>query len=276
MGLKQTITHEAVTGFKFGKPIRGLPKFYAHVYYVDGLLIDTGHIKVGDAVRSTLQDWNVQQMYLTHHHEDHTGNIEALQQQFTCPVYASALCSTMMKQPPRISFAQKLTWGDRPAYLDIIPKEGTIETDRFQFQIIPIPGHAPDMVALYEPNQKWLFSADLYINSFIGYFLREESIVDQIDSIQRILELDFGPLFCGHNPQLTGGREKLAKKLTYLTDFYTRISEWAAAGHSEKQIFKKMELKEFRSIKFLSGGDLSKMNMVRSAVRDYRQQTQAV
>lgn len=85
-----------------------------------------------------------------------------------------------MKNPPPISFAQKRVWGTRPAFSDLIPKDDQLETPDQKFTLTPISRHAKDMVALYEPEKKWLFSADLYVNSYIGYYLRDESIVQQI------------------------------------------------------------------------------------------------
>ena len=138
----------------------------------------------------------------------------------------------MMKAPPKLSFIQKITWGDRPAQEDLIPINGSLETKRFRFDIIPIPGHAADMVALYEPNRRWLFSADLYLNSYIDYFLTDESIADQIASTKKILALDFKELFCSHKPQLTNGKQQLTKKLNFLESFYHEVSLLYDKGYS--------------------------------------------
>ena len=125
------------------------------------------------------------------------------------------------------------------------------------------------MLALYEPNKRWLFSADLYINSRIGYYITTESIKEQIESINRILELDFDVMFCSHNPQLTNGKVKLKEKLDFLEDFVKDVMRLSDKGHQPKEIFKLLKLKELKTIKFLSSGELSKMNMVKSVLRDY-------
>lgn len=261
-------SQDEVLVHKFGSSLYGEPKLFSHVYYVDGLLIDTGHIRMSDDIFATVKDLNVRQILITHYHEDHSGNIARLQSHFQCPVYASQLCCEIMKNPPPISFGQKWSWGDRPAYFDLIPIADSIKTPKYNFQIIPIPGHAIDMVALYEPSKAWLFSADLYVNSFIGYFLEDESMLQQIYSIRKILGLDFELMFCGHNPQFNEPKKKLKKKLDFLEGFYQQVSELHQEGRSGKEIFKKMKLKEYRFIKFMSKGMLSKMNMVNAVLRD--------
>ena len=125
------------------------------------------------------------------------------------------------------------------------------------------------MVALYEPEKKWLFSADLYINSRISYFLKNESIRQQIQSIRKVLELDFDVMFCGHNPQLTKAKVKLGEKLNYLEGFVSKVSRFHGQGNSAKEILRCMNQKELTFLKVLSGGELSKINMVRSVIRDY-------
>ncbi len=260
---------EDVRFFRYGYSPFGRPSLFVYIYFVDGLLIDSGQIRAQKTILNSLSELDVKQLFITHHHEDHSGNIPALKEQFDCPVFAPELCCELMKNPPGLSFAQHAVWGDRPAYHDLKPVSNALTTDNYTFQIIPIPGHADDMAALYEPTQKWLFSADLYINSYIGYFMKEESIEKQIQSIKKILDLDFEVMFCSHNPRLKDGREKLEKKLSYLQGFYQTVISWYQKGYSPKEIYKAMKLNEHGYIHLLSHGQLSKMNMVKSAVRDF-------
>jgi glyoxylase-like metal-dependent hydrolase (beta-lactamase superfamily II) len=231
-------------------------------------LIDTGQRHARKQILADTKDLKVDQIFVTHHHEDHSGNIAQLQAQYRCEVYGSKACSEMMKNPPKISLAQKLTWGSRPAFGSIVPLENELKTPKYTFQIVPIPGHASDMVALYEPSKKWLFSADLYINSYISYFLENESIADQIDSIRRVMNLDFDVMFCSHKPKLENPKDSLAKKLDFLSSTFDAVGDLHARGHSAKSIFKLLKLKEDHVVKTLSSGLLSKLNMVKSIIRD--------
>ena len=255
-------------GFQFGKHRLGLTKLSVYLYFVDGLLIDTGQSLMRKQILEVTQQLPVEQIFITHHHEDHTGNIAAIKTQHPVEVLASPLCCELMKAPPPISFAQKITWGNRPPQPDLTPIENTLKTNHFSFQLIPIPGHATDMLALYEPNRKWLFSADLFISSYIDYFLESESMATQIASIKKVLALDFNEMFCNHKPLMENGREKLTKKLLFLENFFQKVAEWHGKGYSPEAIFKAMKLKENWAVRMLSGGTLSKLNMVRSVIRD--------
>ncbi|GGD49115.1 MBL fold metallo-hydrolase [Muriicola marianensis] len=268
MVVTDSFTHDGVLGLRFGYSIPGMPTLFVYQYFVDGLLIDTGQRKAQKRILQANENLEVEQLFITHFHEDHSGNIKALQELHGCEAYASTETCRIMKDPPRISFVQQWLWGKREACATLVPVEGVIKTSGHTFELIPIPGHAPDMVALYEPDKKWLFSADLFVNTYIGYFLPDESVWQQMESIKKVLQLDFNILFCSHKPQLTEGREALQKKLDFLSTFFEQVAAQHARGYSEKEIFKNLGLKENRMVKWLSGKHLSKMNMVRSVIRD--------
>lgn len=255
-----------VTGIRMGNGLVGKPWLYVYVYFVDGLLIDSGQPNARKQLLAETKNLPLDQVFITHHHEDHNGNIDALRDQHSCPVYAPSLCCEMMKAPPSTSLIQKLTWGVRGPSLSLTPCDNEILTKNHRFRIIPIPGHAADMVALYEPNEGWLFSADLYINSYIGYYLKGESIAEQIKSIKKVLKLDFDALFCSHNPKPENGKKYLSEKLEFLESFYSGVAALHKNGLSGKEIMKVLELKENRLLNLLSMGKLSKLNMVNSVI----------
>lgn len=271
MTISHSFRHEDVLGFKFGYQPIGKPRLFAHIYFVDGLLIDTGQSHMRTHIQAETSQLEVEQVFITHHHEDHTGNITPIQAFHGCEVYASEMCCQMMKAPPKLSLAQQVTWGNRPSQHTLRPVHDLIETNHFSFQIIPIPGHAPDMVALYEPDRRWLFSADLYLNSYIDYFIDTERITEQIDSIKRILALEFDAMFCSHKPQFTHGKRQLVKKLDFLESFFEEVSRLHHKSYTPREIFKLMKLRENWPVRVLSGGKLSKLNMIKSVIRDVEQ-----
>ena len=262
--------HQGVKAFRFGYHPFAKPILYVQLYFVDGLLIDTGQAAMQKEISSATQALDIQQILITHHHEDHTGNTAFLRNQHKVKAYSSEGCATIMKNPPPISLARKLTWGDRPADRELIPIKNSLETSSYTFDLIPIPGHAPDMIALHEASQGWLFSADLYVNSYIDYMLFDESISQQMESIERALRLDFEVLFCQHKPRLSQGKKHLKAKLEFLKGFSGEVAHFHSQGLSEGEIFKAMKLKENFLAKLFSGGELSKLNMLRSAIRDLK------
>lgn len=270
MKVIQSFTHQEVTGFKLGYNPFGKPRMYCYFYYIDGLLVDTGFSRVQNLVLAALENKPINKIYVTHHHEDHTGNLNAIAAAAGCPAYASSLCVQTMQQPPAISFVQYFYWGKRPANQQLIAEDQriTTTTNKYHFDIYAVPGHAHDMVVLHEPNRGWLFSADLYIHHHIGYFTQTESVIQQIASTKKILQLDFDVLFCCHNPQLQNGKQQVQKKLQFLEDFYGNVAALYQKGYSVKAISKALSLKERWFIRLLSSGYLSNKNMIRSVIRD--------
>ncbi len=260
---------EEIQAFRFGYHPFKKPNLFVYLYFVDGLLIDTGQRRMQPSILSATHSLPIQQVFITHHHEDHTGNIDEICAKHGCEAFSSSLTREIMQKPPSLSCIQKVMYASRGANFNIKAiNSDWLETPKYRFQLIAVPGHAADMVALYEPIKKWLFSADLFINTHIGFMLKDESIQQQIESIQRILTLDFDVLFCAHNPQLKDGKEKLKNKLQFLEQFMEQVSSWNQKGYSDMAIFKAMKLKENRFVKILSNGNLSKLNMVKSALRD--------
>ena len=263
----ERITYEEINGFAFpSKRGKGLKSI---IYHIDGLLIDTGHKHARSDILRSVKSLRVDQMLITHHHEDHSANIDVIQKLFSCPVKGSPLCSQMMKtRREDIGFARKRSWGVSPIYEDIEPVEELIKTKHYAFQIIPVPGHASDMIALYEPSRKWLFTADAYLSSFIGYFMREEGMAQQIHSLRRLLELDFDAVLCSHHPVWSGGKEKIKKKLDYFERTFASIKSLYEKGYSQRAIRQALGMKEYWDVRLLSQGHLSAKNMINAVIRE--------
>ena len=268
MQITNFLDYPPIKGFQFGSAWYGKPKMYVYTYFVDGLLIDTGHRWGRKMILSHLKQLPVEQIFITHHHEDHNANLNPLQAHFKVPAYAYPLCAEIMKNPPTISFAQWMLWGKTEANPNLQPIENQITTNNYTFQIIPTPGHAIDHVCLFEPNEGWLFSADLYLADKLKYMIFNESIGQMIASIKKVLALDFKELFCAHNPKLKNGRTHLTNKLIFLQNYYHQVLHWHHQGYPPEQIMHKMGLKKNHISRLISGGALSGLNMVKSVIRD--------
>jgi len=268
MRIKEKIKIDKIQGFRFGSSPFGRPPFSVYTYFVDGLLIDTAHSNMRKEVMDSLSRLPVQQIFITHHHEDHSGNLIPLKAHFNCTVYASAKCVELMKDPPWISFAQRMFWGKSEATDQLIAEDQLIQTPNYQFQLIPIPGHAADMLGLYEAKQGWFFSSDLFVHNRIKFFMKTESIAQQIQSIKTVLLLDFDVLLCNHNPQLKGGKKKLQSKLKFLEDYYGKVKQLYEQQYSVSAIIEEMQLERNWPLRLLSQGNLSAANMVKSVIRD--------
>ncbi|HAA10319.1 MAG TPA: hypothetical protein DCE41_00965 [Cytophagales bacterium] len=265
----RSFQHGPIQGFTFGYHPFQEPKLTVNVYFVDGLLIDTGPRRMKKDVLDAVGQLPVEKVMVTHHHEDHTGNLNTLQAYYEKPVLASRKCMELMQDPPRLSLIQKALFLDRPPAQGLTDVGEVLETENYRFQVVPIPGHASDMIALHEPDQGWLFSADLYVLNRPRYMLPYEYVGEQIRSMERALALDWDVLLCAHNPKLKDGKKHLRKKLDLLQELTENVVAGYEKGYSIRAIMRNIPVKEYWGVRLLSGGLLSARNMVASIIRDH-------
>lgn len=253
--------------FKLGSNFLGRPRMYVYSFLVDGMLIDTGQPRVEKEFLKILAKEHIDKIILTHHHEDHAGNVTAIKKAKNIDAFASHLCVEKLKNPVRVEPARWITWGQNKKSVVIPFETNQIITKNYQFQIIHTPGHAPDQISLYEANQGWLFSGDLFVHERIKIFMRDENIHDQITSIERCLELDFQALLCNHQPLKKNGKKALRNKLEYLKNFRDEVLALHDKGLKTNAIKKKLNIRVDNSIKILSLGQLSLENMIQSVLK---------
>src|SRR5690625_6267910 len=75
-----------------------------YIYFVDGLLIDTGPARMAQRLRPLFSKWPIEQVLITHHHEDHTGLAHWLQQTKNVPKRMHAKGAEICKKGARLPF----------------------------------------------------------------------------------------------------------------------------------------------------------------------------
>ena len=65
MRIMEGFEHQGVKGFKFGYHPLFKPNLFVNIYYIDGLLIDTGQRHMQKVVLNSLQPLEIKQIYLT-------------------------------------------------------------------------------------------------------------------------------------------------------------------------------------------------------------------
>ncbi|MBU1712556.1 MAG: MBL fold metallo-hydrolase [Proteobacteria bacterium] len=265
MNIKEKQLFGEVEAYKFGFGPVGPPLMSVYLYYLDGLVIDTAQSRMHKDVITALQTNRIEKILLTHYHEDHSGNASALSNFFNVNVYGHDITANKMGRGFKIRFYQLYTWG-KSGITSLSPLPPLIETERYKLMPIHTPGHSKDHTVYLEENNGWLFSGDLYLGERIKYFRSDEKFKDQIDSIKMILEYDFDALFCAHNPVPEKGKIRLAKKLSFLQEIYGEVQRLYLKGYSEAAIVKAMGNGKDKLVKFVTLGNASFAQMVRSAM----------
>ena len=258
---------EQVEIYKFGSAPIWKPLMMVCCFYVDKLLIDTAQYNARQKVLATFQNKKIDQIALTHWHEDHTGNAAGLYLQhqatvFAHPFTAEKLCTGFKVLP----YEQYMFGRIKPYAVPTKPFPEKITTENFEFVPIHTPGHSSDHTVILEPNKGWLFSGDLFVSIKIKYFRRGEDLGEQIESIKKVLQYDFEVIFCGHFPQFKNGKELFQKKLQYFEDFYGKVKHYYLQGLESKQIMKALKIKEIHWLKYATCSDVSVELMVQSVI----------
>lgn len=255
-----------VTTYIFNSSKRNQNGFTVIFYQLNDVLIDTGHYRNQKRVLESLHDESLSVILLTHFHEDHSGNALAISQRKQIGVLGHPVTAEKLKNGFPILPYQYLMFRHAPPVM-VQSYPSVIETDRYKLYPIHTPGHSKDHTVYLEKENGWLFSGDLYLSSRIKYFRSDETIVDQIQSLKTILTYDFDALFCTFNPCVTGGKSKLREKLDFMENFYGDILQEKQKGYSERSIIQRMKNREVKFVKWMTMGNVSFANMVRSAYR---------
>ncbi|MCU0849028.1 MAG: MBL fold metallo-hydrolase [Spirochaetes bacterium] len=255
-----------VKAWEFGFGPVWKPLMTVYMYLLDDILIDTAQANMRRHVMKVLDGRRPGRILLTHHHEDHSGNAGAISRVRGINVFGHSVTVEKMKGDLRILPYQRILWG-RAERTDVVPIEGRIDGERHSLVPIHTPGHSRDHLAFHEKNKGWLFSGDLYLSGKIKYFRADENLSDTINSLEKVLGLDFDILYCAHNPRLGKGKDGIREKLEFLRQVEGRVRDLMLKGMEDREIINLALEKEVSMIKAFTCGNVSFENMLKSAIR---------
>jgi len=255
-----------VQGLRVGYAPIGKPLISVIFYYVDGLLIDTGAYNTRASLKRFIQANPVNQVALTHYHEDHAGNASFLEKSLAIPVYGHPETASFLKSHVALKPYEHYMFG-RLEKANITHLPEVIETEKYSFHPVHTPGHSIDHVIYHEPNEGWVFSGDLFLGANIKFFRKDEDILQTINSLEKTIALDFDSLFCGHNPKMDDPKFYLSAKLEQLLLLMDEVKQLTKLGLPEREILKTLRAgKEVNLASLITLGDVSYKNMIISAI----------
>ncbi|MHA6252961.1 MBL fold metallo-hydrolase [Oceanobacillus sp. CAU 1775] len=233
-------------------------------YEVDGVLIDTGAKSLIKEFTPFFKEMDVDQVVITHHHEDHTGAAAFLQKEYNLPVYTHPMMQKYNIEKASYPFYRKIFWGNRE------PFEGktigkTFKSRNATWDVIETPGHAKDHLAFLNQQTGQLFSGDLFVTPKTKLILRNESIPTIIHSIEHTLTYDFEEMFCCHAGYVRDGKKALMAKLEYLKELQGEVLFLNNQGYHAKEIQKKVFGKKY-PITFFSLGEWDSLHIIQSII----------
>lgn len=268
MFLKKKSHMDEVSNVRFVNGIVSLGGITLNVYCfeIDGVLIDTGSQTLLPEFKNFFAQIDVDQIIITHHHEDHTGGASYVQKEYALPVYMSEKTIEYSAKKADYPLYRQLFWGRRRPF-EARPVAETFTSRNAVWNVIQTPGHAEDHLAFLNEQTGQLFSGDLYVNPKTKVILREESMPTIMNSIERVLTYDFDELFCSHAGYVKDGRKALTRKLNYLRELEEKIRSLHNQGCSEAEIQSEVFKKKY-PITFFSMGEWGTIHVIRSFLKE--------
>ncbi|MDP5275941.1 MBL fold metallo-hydrolase [Chengkuizengella axinellae] len=253
--------HEDVIGLKTVVPAIGF-QVNVYFYYIDGLLVDTGPKRGKKDIVPYIQKTKIDQVVVTHHHEDHTGLASWIVNNKQIPLYAHESGIELCRKNGDMPYYRKLFWGRRKGFdTQEIPLQ--VETNKYKFKVIHTPGHADDHVVLLDEENGRLFGGDLYVLGKPKSIWHFENIPVLMDSIRKVLTYDFSTVYCCHAGILQDGKQKLRAKLNYLEESQTKVKELHKEGKTVKEIANEL-FPHKNMLNYFSFFDTSPVHLVKS------------
>ncbi len=226
-----------VRKFLSARSIFGRAFYHAAAYWVDGLLIDSGCAYTAMELSDATSLLRLEQIVNTHSHEDHIGANGLLQQRRGASVLAHRLALPVLANPrlQPLQFYRRLFWGWPE------PSRGTsvgswLETEHYHFEVIATPGHSPDHICLYEPEQGWLFSGDAFIGGGERAARPDYDIYAIIASLRKLAALRVSLLFPGSGTVREDPVSAIRRKIEHLEGLGAEIRRLHQQGRDVKEI----------------------------------------
>jgi len=262
----------------------------------DGVAIDPGSTRMRRALARQLDrlpEGSVRVVAATHHHEEHSCNLNWLGARLGVPVYVGADTARILESPPLLPRVRRWMIDQPPP----LRQPFTILGDRLtaagaSLEVIAAPGHSDDHVVFYDAAEKLLIAGDTFMGVYFSAPNPDVDSLQWIATLRRLLELDVEILVEGHGfvhtlrqdvPDLPGliirrhPRDQMLEKLR----FFEWLREQIESGLREGLPLEAVEVtcfpwgrsfawEQFASdeiARWLSAGHWSRTELVRSFVR---------
>jgi glyoxylase-like metal-dependent hydrolase (beta-lactamase superfamily II) len=227
--------NEDITCVKTAAEQDGSAIMFVYAYLVRDALFDTGCANAVGGIREFAHGNKINQVYITHSHEDHVGCCKV----FECnaAIFANESVQKALRNPVQRSEFFRFVWGQPEPVWD-----STLLPDRFSigdlnFVVVPVPGHTMEMVGFYEPVKKWFFAADaLPLPSKKRIAMPDENVPQKVATMEKILAMDIEILFDCHKGPIESPREHIQTRIDYIKEVQQEAKELHESGKTVAEI----------------------------------------
>jgi len=253
----QVEQHGDVTRFEMTSVASRILGYSASAYSIGGVLVDCGFHWARREIDAILDRERPRGVLITHHHEDHAGNVERIAHR-GIPLAASAETLARMRSPAPIQTYRRFTWGSAPPLRSPVTP---FESDRLR--LLPAPGHCSDHHIVWDEADGTLFGGDLYLGVKVRIAHRGEDPRVLARTLRAVAALGPARFFDAHRGYVPNPVPLLRAKADWTEETIALIEQRIAAGAPDATIVR--ELFGGESLPgYLSGGDYSRTNFVRA------------
>ena len=261
-----------VKRFDLAKTIAGRGRYWTTCYLVDDTLIDSGPAHTDTELLTHLKPNQLARIINTHSHEDHIGANAVLQKQYPeLQIYAHPLALAVLEDPRGAQPLQRyrrLFWGwPMPCIAQPISDGERIVTNTHSFDVIHTGGHSRDHICLYEPDQGWIFSGDLFVGGRDRALGASYDIHGIIAGLKKLAALPAKILFPGSARVRMQPAQALNNKIDYLEDLGGRVQDLHKKGFDIPQIARQL-LGGPKWIELITWGRFSRQHLIRSYLKN--------
>lgn len=240
---------------------------WVNAFLVDGLLVDTGPAHTAEELTSLLSDKPLKKAVNTHSHEDHISANKFLQEAYQIDIFASPLAVEKINRPARLYPYQEEVWGyPVPSQVQSLGKY--LETEHYRFDVLPTPGHDRDHICLFEKENGWLFTGDLYVTTAPVVCRPNDDMRQIIADLKMIRALNPQIVFPAPTHIVLAPCEKLDRLIGYLQELEIQIGSLYSQGLSVEQI-KQRIFPVDGIIEEATQHQFSSLNMVKSFLKNH-------
>jgi endoribonuclease LACTB2 len=209
------------------------------VYLVGDVLVDSGLPRAGrDLLRfvdeRAAAGRPVRGVVITHWHEDHAGNVEALARR-GIPLWLSDATRAALQAPAPLAAYRSLTWGTMAPLRTAVPS-----FDPAPLATVATPGHSRDHHAVWDPATATLFGGDLYLSVKVRVAHRDEDPRALARSLRAAAALEPARLFDAHRGLVPAPVDVLRAKAAWIDETVGAIERLASAGESRNAITRRV------------------------------------
>jgi glyoxylase-like metal-dependent hydrolase (beta-lactamase superfamily II) len=230
-------------------------------YVVRGVLVDTGFAHARRELLAAVDRLAPRAVIVTHWHEDHAGNAEALAHRGV-PIRLHAQCEATLRLRPAIAAYRQFVWGRPPRLATPL-----VLADVAPLTVLALPGHTVDHLAVWDAERRILVSGDLFLGVKVRVAHRHEAPRRLLASLRSAAALEPRLLLDAHRGPVADASAVLRAKIAWLDETIEAIEQASRRGDSARVVARRVLGRE-AAVGYVSGGEYSKLAFVRAVLEE--------